>query len=55
MGRWATEGATTLGQRVRARVAALIAESRDFTLTAEQEAGLEAILAEALADGGARV
>ena len=53
--RWATEGATTLGQRVRARVAALIAESRDFTLTAEQEAGLEAILAEALADGGARV
>ena len=53
--RWATEGATTLGQRVRARVAALLAVERRFTLAAEQLAGLEAILAEAQADEGARV
>ena len=53
--RWASEGATTLGQRVRARVAVLLAEDRDFTLAAEQAAGLEAILAAALADEGARV
>jgi trimethylamine---corrinoid protein Co-methyltransferase len=53
--RWAAEGATTLGRRVRDRVAALLAESREFTLAAEQNARLEAILAEALADQHARV
>ena len=53
--RWAAEGATTLGERVRDRVAALLAESREFTLAAEQNARLEAILAEALADRNARV
>ena len=53
--RWAAEGATTLGARVRSRLAALLAGPRPFTLTAEQDARLEALLDEALADQGARV
>jgi trimethylamine:corrinoid methyltransferase-like protein len=53
--RWSAEGATTLGARVRSRLTELLAEERPFMLTAQQEAGLEAMLAEALADQGARV
>jgi trimethylamine--corrinoid protein Co-methyltransferase len=53
--RWVAEGATTLGQRVRARLADLRAAERAFRLTADQDARLEALLAEALADQGARV
>jgi len=40
---------------VNARLAALLAAGRLFALTAEQDARLEALLAEALADQGARV
>ena len=47
--RWAAEGATTLGARVRSRLAALLAAERPFALTAEQDARLEALL-----DRGAR-
>ena len=53
--RWAAEGATTLGARVRAKLAGLLAAGRPFSLTAEQDARLDAILDEALADQGARV
>jgi trimethylamine--corrinoid protein Co-methyltransferase len=53
--RWAAEGATTLGARVRLRLAALLAEERSFALTAEQDARLDALLDEAAADQGARV
>jgi trimethylamine---corrinoid protein Co-methyltransferase len=53
--RWAAEGSSTLGERVRARLAELLAAERPFRLTADQDARLEALLAEALADQGARV
>ena len=53
--RWAAEGATTLGQRVRARLADLLAAERAFRLTADQDARLDALLAEAEADQEARV
>ena len=53
--RWAAEGGTTLGARVRERVAALLAAGRPFALTAEQDARLDALLGEALADQSARV
>ncbi len=53
--RWAAEGATTLGARVRERLAGLLAAGRPFALTAEQDARLDAILDEALADQGTRV
>ena len=53
--RWAAEGATTLGERVRGKVARLLSAERVFALTAEQDAGLEALLGAALADQGARV
>jgi trimethylamine---corrinoid protein Co-methyltransferase len=53
--RWASEGATTLGGRVRERLAALLAAERPFVLSAAQEARLEAILSDALADQEARV
>jgi trimethylamine--corrinoid protein Co-methyltransferase len=53
--RWAAEGSTTLGARVGARVTELLAAGRPFTLTAEQDARLEALLDEALADQSARV
>ena len=50
--RWAAEGATTLGARVRSRFAVLRAEERSYTLTAEQDARLDALLDEAFADQG---
>jgi trimethylamine--corrinoid protein Co-methyltransferase len=53
--RWAADGATTLGERVRARLAKLLAAERPFRLTADQDARLEALLSEALVDQGARV
>jgi trimethylamine--corrinoid protein Co-methyltransferase len=53
--RWAAEGATTLGARVREKLAGLLAAGRPFALTAEQDARLNALLDEALADQGARV
>jgi trimethylamine--corrinoid protein Co-methyltransferase len=53
--RWAAGGATTLGARVRERLAERLAAARPFALTAEQDARLEEILAAALADEGARV
>ncbi len=53
--RWAAEGATTLGDRVRERRSALLAAERPFALSPEQESQLEAILTAALADEGARV
>jgi trimethylamine---corrinoid protein Co-methyltransferase len=53
--RWAAEGATTLGTRVRDRLAGLLSAGRSFALSAEQDARLETLLAEALADQSARV
>jgi len=53
--RWAAEGATTLGERVRERRSALLAAERPFALSPEQDSQLEAILTAALADEGARV
>ena len=53
--RWAAEGATTLGERVRARLADLLATERPFRLTADQEARLEELLAETLADADVRI
>jgi trimethylamine--corrinoid protein Co-methyltransferase len=53
--RWAAEGASTLGERVRARVADLLAAERPFRLTADQDAQLDSLLAEAQVDQGARV
>jgi trimethylamine--corrinoid protein Co-methyltransferase len=53
--RWAAEGASTLGERVRARVADLLAAERPFRLSADQDAQLDSLLAEAQADQGARV
>jgi len=53
--RWAAEGATTLGERVRARLTDLLAAERPFHLTTDQDARLEEVLAEALSDQGARV
>jgi trimethylamine--corrinoid protein Co-methyltransferase len=53
--RWAAEGGTTLGHRVRVRLAGLLAAERPFRLTAGQDARLEELLAEALADPAARV
>ena len=40
--RWAAEGATSLGARVRARLAELLAAERPFRLTADQDARLAA-------------
>jgi trimethylamine--corrinoid protein Co-methyltransferase len=53
--RWAAEGASTLGERVRARLAELLAAGRAFTLPADQDALLERLLEEALKDQAARV
>ena len=53
--RWAAEGATTLGARVRDKLAGLLAGGRSFALTAEQDARIEALLCEALAARSARV
>lgn len=53
--RWAAAGATTLADRIRARVAQLRAEPRGFILSAAHRGRLEAILGEALDDCGARV
>jgi hypothetical protein len=53
--RWAAEGATTLAERVRTRLAGLLAAERPFRLTADQDARLDALLAEAEADQEARV
>jgi trimethylamine--corrinoid protein Co-methyltransferase len=53
--RWAAEGASTLGERVRARLAELLAAGRAFTLPADQNARLERLLEEALKDQAARV
>ena len=53
--RWAAEGATTVGERVRARLADLLATGRPFRLTADQEARLEELLAETLADADVRI
>jgi trimethylamine--corrinoid protein Co-methyltransferase len=53
--RWAAQGATTLGARVRTRLAELLAAPRPFTLSAEQDARLGALLDEALAAQGERV
>lgn len=53
--RWAADGEKTLIDRIRAKVALLRGSERPFTLTADQNARLEAILAEAQADQGARV
>ena len=47
--------AVYVGERVRARLAELLAAERPFRLTADQDARLEALLAEALTDQGARV
>jgi len=44
--RWAAGGGLTLKQRVQAKVARLCETPRPFCLSPEQEAGLEAILAE---------
>jgi trimethylamine--corrinoid protein Co-methyltransferase len=44
--RWEAEGATTLLDRLRARVAALRARPRAFELSAEVKAGLSRLLAE---------
>jgi trimethylamine--corrinoid protein Co-methyltransferase len=53
--RWAADGEKTLKQRVQARVAALRAAEKPFALTSEQEAGLEAILAEVQAHESERI
>ena len=53
--RWAAEGSTTLGERVRARLAGLLAAERPFRLTPDQDARLDALLQEALADQGDRI
>jgi trimethylamine--corrinoid protein Co-methyltransferase len=53
--RWAADGALTLLERVRERVAQLRAAPRPFALSAEQDTALEAILDEALHDHSARV
>ncbi|HEX5641196.1 MAG TPA: trimethylamine methyltransferase family protein, partial [Thermoleophilia bacterium] len=53
--RWAAEGATTLGARVRERLAGLRAAGRAFSLTAAQDARLDALLEAALADRAAGV
>jgi trimethylamine--corrinoid protein Co-methyltransferase len=53
--RWMAEGGTTLKQRVKAKVDMLRAGGRPSILTAEQSAGLDAILDAALRDQGARV
>lgn len=51
--RWAADGETTLKERVRAKVARLLAEGRAFALTAEQEAELETLLDGVVRDRGA--
>jgi trimethylamine--corrinoid protein Co-methyltransferase len=53
--RWAAEGATTLMERVRARLAALRADDRPFVLSSEQTGRLDAMLAEALSHQETRV
>ena len=53
--RWAAEGATSLGARVRVRLAELLAAERPFRLTADQDARLAALLDEARGDQSARV
>ncbi len=53
--RWAASGATTLGERVRAKTARLLGEPRGFALSSEQDKHLETLLSEALQDAGARV
>ena len=53
--RWAAEGATSLGARVRARLAELLAAERPFCLTADQDALLAGLLDEARGDQSARV
>jgi trimethylamine:corrinoid methyltransferase-like protein len=46
-GRWADAGATTLGQRLRTRVAELLSSPRPFELAAEARAHLDDVLARA--------
>jgi hypothetical protein len=53
--RCAAEGEPTLKQRVQAKVKRLRAAERPFALTAEQEAGPKAILAEAQAHQSERI
>ncbi len=53
--RWAASGATTLGERVRAKTARLLGEPRGFALSDEQDKHLETLLNDALQDEGARV
>ena len=53
--RWAADGEKTLKERVRAKVARLRAEGRPFTISAEQDARLEAILESMQANEGERV
>jgi len=53
--RWAADGEQTLKQRAQAKVRRLRAAEKPFALTAEQEAGLEAILAEAQAHESERI
>jgi trimethylamine--corrinoid protein Co-methyltransferase len=48
--RWAAAGATTLGERVRAKTSHLRSAARPFSLTHEQRAGLLAMLDEANAE-----
>ena len=53
--RWAADGATTLKERIRARLVALRGAARPFELSSEQTERLEAMLADALRDQDARV
>jgi trimethylamine---corrinoid protein Co-methyltransferase len=54
-GHWEGEGAQTLLPRVREKVARLRAVERPFSLSAEQDSGLEALLAEVMEKGETRV
>ena len=53
--RWAAEGATTLGARVRERLAGLRAARAALLAHRRQDARLDALLEAALADRDARV
>ncbi len=53
--RWAADGATTLKERVRTRLAGLLAEDRAFALTAEQDERLTRLVSDSLADQTSRV
>ena len=45
--RWAANGSQTMGERLKAKVAELRAQPREFELALEVKAGLDGILAEA--------